>query len=1818
LNTIVIPIGVRRFLHLTNYHKKQSMKKIYLLLFMAFLFLAKTTVAQIIISGSTGTANGTYTSLTNAAGAFAALNTAGSHNAGDVITISITADVTTEAGTNGLNGGTWTSITVTPSGVRSITGIVAAAPLINFNGADNVIIDGLNAGGNSLTISNTSASGSAGTSTIRFIADATGNTITNCTLRGAAATSLATDGGIILFSTGITTGNDNNTISNCDICGIAVNLLTNAIHALGSTGSAVIRNSNILINNNNIYDVFNATTSVAGINVLSGNDTWTISNNRLYQTVPRTFTGSALRYSGIILNSTTGTAGVFNVNNNVIGFGSALGTGTTAFSGLDNEFRGIEAKSINTASPSQVYSNTISGINITSSRNSTSTLSASFIGIIGGETGGFFNIGGSGGNNIGSLDGSSTIVINATSTTASTSPIICIYDFSLNSNTISNNNIGSITINSGGTGTTVGFRGIFVNTAATASATVNNNTIGGTAAGSITDNIVGAYSMYGIQFSLTAVNATGNIIRNITGNSNTASGVVGGGILVSSTTAGGISTISQNTIHSLLNNSGAANSVIYVMSLALSPGANIVERNFIHSISITSSVTTGQIFGIYESAGSGTFKNNMVRLGTDANGNSITLGLTIYGIYQASTSSNNNFYHNSVYIGGSGVISSSNTYAFVSTTVTSTRDIRNNIFWNGRSNASGGVANIAIRVGGTAANPAGLTTNYNDLYATGVDGYIGVFNGIIRNALTDWKTATGQDATSFSGNPHFINRNGNAASVDLHIASPTPIEAVGTNIASVTNDYDGQTRLGLTPTDIGADADNLTYGVWDEDAPVISYTVLPNTPCAAINPVLNATITDVLSGVNSTTGTKPRIYFKKLTNANSLGITNDNTTDGWKYAEATNASSPFTLPVDFSLIFGGVSAGDNIQYFVVAQDLASIPNVGINSGTFAAAPASVALGSGQFPLTGTINSFNITSGGILTTVTIGAAGTYTSLTGAGGLFAAINANGLAGNTTATIIDPTIAETGVNSLTPIGYACAATYTLTIKPATGVTTTLSGANATALINLNGATYVTIDGSNNGSGSKDMTISNTNTTGPTILLSNGASNNIIKNTVIKGATISYGVVTFGSTTLGGAANSDNVVQNNDITKAATQPIIGVYNIGLAGKPNSNNVIANNRITDFSVAGYIDGNGGLAGYSNNTQVAYNEIYQTTTTSTGALEGIQVNNAAGVTGTFIYKNYIHDLTTSSTATISGIDLFNAVSVNVNNNMISLINNTGSLRGIALQLNLGGTANVYYNTVSIAGTTSSTYASFAFLKNSTGIGDNIRNNIFSNKRVSSGTANQYAMATTTVGTYTSNYNDLYSSGNARNILGLAVAVDQPTLGTWQTASTGDGNSQNVQPVFISTTNLHLAPDANCTLDGGATPIGGYTLDYDDNARDASTPDIGADEFTRYTAANNAALVTASVTGLVPVTCDEAGWTYYKNPADASKYLFAIQWDPTSLGLNASAKSLATVNLTVDPGVFSVNDNSVPFGTWTMNRYWNVNLNGGVMTDPVNIRFFYDATEKAATDAAAAAFLLTYPSGSPEPPSWFKTKTTNFAGDAAHMNADRVYDAIGLVDLNAGGAKINNVLYAEFNTISSLNGGSYATGVGPNTPLPIILNYLRGVKQGSKNNLSWQVTCTSTPKATLTLERSSDATSFTAIYTIVADAVRCYQPFDYQDANPAGGRNFYRLKMTDEMGKFTYSNIIVLLNDTKGFEVLNIAPNPVTTGRFKLNVTSAENTKMNVVIIDMQGRVVQQQTMSMIAGYNSLDMNVINLAAGTYTIYGTTASDRSKVIRFVKQ
>jgi hypothetical protein len=187
-------------------------------------------------------------------------------------------------------------------------------------------------------------------------------------------------------------------------------------------------------------------------------------------------------------------------------------------------------------------------------------------------------------------------------------------------------------------------------------------------------------------------------------------------------------------------------------------------------------------------------------------------------------------------------------------------------------------------------------------------------------------------------------------------------------------------------------------------------------------------------------------------------------------------------------------------------------------------------------------------------------------------------------------------------------------------------------------------------------------------------------------------------------------------------------------------------------------------------------------------------------------------------------------------------------------------------------------------------------------------------------------------------------------------------------------------------------------------------------------------------------------------------------------------------------------------------------------------------------------------------------------------------------------------------------------------LPVSINYFRGTRQGTNHILDWKVTCNTTPKLTMTLERSDNATGpFAGINVISATAAQCNQPFGYTDAQPLKSMNYYRLKMVDADGKISYSGIVALLNAVKGFDIINIAPNPVTSnGAFKLNLASAQAGKMDIMISDMTGRIVLSQTISLIAGYNSIDMNVSTLAAGTYNISGISPDEKTRVIRFVKQ
>ncbi|MEI2748175.1 MAG: T9SS type A sorting domain-containing protein [Ferruginibacter sp.] len=192
------------------------------------------------------------------------------------------------------------------------------------------------------------------------------------------------------------------------------------------------------------------------------------------------------------------------------------------------------------------------------------------------------------------------------------------------------------------------------------------------------------------------------------------------------------------------------------------------------------------------------------------------------------------------------------------------------------------------------------------------------------------------------------------------------------------------------------------------------------------------------------------------------------------------------------------------------------------------------------------------------------------------------------------------------------------------------------------------------------------------------------------------------------------------------------------------------------------------------------------------------------------------------------------------------------------------------------------------------------------------------------------------------------------------------------------------------------------------------------------------------------------------------------------------------------------------------------------------------------------------------------------------------------------------------------------GIGGNiTSLPVSIEYFRGTKQATGHLLNWKVNCVGSPTAILTLERSGNSRDFSVINNITATALRCLQPFNYSDLSPLPGINYYRVKMTDADGRSNYSSIIALLNNTRGFEITSVQPNPVISNA-SLNIASASKENASLVITDMTGRRLLQKNINLVAGSNQVFLDMSGYPSGVYSVVVVNAAGEKRTVSVVKQ
>lgn len=177
-------------------------------------------------------------------------------------------------------------------------------------------------------------------------------------------------------------------------------------------------------------------------------------------------------------------------------------------------------------------------------------------------------------------------------------------------------------------------------------------------------------------------------------------------------------------------------------------------------------------------------------------------------------------------------------------------------------------------------------------------------------------------------------------------------------------------------------------------------------------------------------------------------------------------------------------------------------------------------------------------------------------------------------------------------------------------------------------------------------------------------------------------------------------------------------------------------------------------------------------------------------------------------------------------------------------------------------------------------------------------------------------------------------------------------------------------------------------------------------------------------------------------------------------------------------------------------------------------------------------------------------------------------------------------------------------LGSNIPLPVKLVSFGGSYRNQQALLQWS-TQSETNFEKFEIERSTNGTDFATVGIALpygaANATAKYQ-FPDQLSQVNGNVFYYRLKMVDADGGYTYSQVISIKRDNKIINGISITPNPVVNGAVSLRMTAIKNSTVEIRVIDLTGKVVLSQQNSIATGNNTISVNNIQrLTPGIYSM-----------------
>ena len=173
------------------------------------------------------------------------------------------------------------------------------------------------------------------------------------------------------------------------------------------------------------------------------------------------------------------------------------------------------------------------------------------------------------------------------------------------------------------------------------------------------------------------------------------------------------------------------------------------------------------------------------------------------------------------------------------------------------------------------------------------------------------------------------------------------------------------------------------------------------------------------------------------------------------------------------------------------------------------------------------------------------------------------------------------------------------------------------------------------------------------------------------------------------------------------------------------------------------------------------------------------------------------------------------------------------------------------------------------------------------------------------------------------------------------------------------------------------------------------------------------------------------------------------------------------------------------------------------------------------------------------------------------------------------------LYNRLNAVTSFSPFTLASATALN-PLPVTIVNFTAIKQQQSVSLLW-TTENEKNFSHFEIEKKGSDNNFASIAAITANNNAALQQYTFNDETPFTGTSYYRLKLVDIDGNFTYSKVVsVTINNAPSFVIY---PNPAND-----QVQIIFSGKINSIeISDVSGKLVKRMNSNTANRYNINDL-----------------------------